>query len=184
MGIGSLIEQLKEDPVGSKVIDIAMITFADQVKVIQDFRPIIATEKPMFTAGGCTALGEGLVTAIDLVKRQSKRYMDEGIDCHIPWIIVVTDAETTDDMTKAYEKILEEQAKGKHGHVKIWVLAVEGTNMEICHKITQRVIKITDGDFKPIFDWTRESMLQLSDSGPGENIKHKNLPGNALPDNW
>lgn len=51
-------------------IDVAVVTFDSDVKVIQDFAPVEEMELPELKAYGNTAMGKALETAMDMVTMQ------------------------------------------------------------------------------------------------------------------
>ena len=81
------------DELAKKRVDLAMVTFSSDVKVIQDFTNMDAFEPPTLQAGGTTAMGEGIRKAIELIERRKSEYKAQGTDYYRPWILLITDGE-------------------------------------------------------------------------------------------
>ncbi len=184
--INDFKQQTSMDDLAQKRVDIAIIQFDDHASVVQDFTPISQMEPVNLTAGGCTAMGEGINLAIDKVKERNRFYASLGTPCFKPWIFMITDGAPTDDITSAIQRIQEEENKGSHGKLKFFALGVPGYDKETLFKLTKRVMALNDTDFSGIFNWMSESMVAISVSRVDENVQLGNLPSNAqvVPSDW
>lgn len=184
--INDFKQKTSMDDLAQKRVDIAIIQFDDHASVVQDFRPISQMEPVTLTAGGCTAMGEGINLAIDKVKERNRFYASLGTPCFKPWIFMITDGAPTDDITSAIQRIQEEENKGSHGKLKFFALGVPGYDKETLFKLTKRVMALNDTDFSGIFNWMSESMVAISVSRVDENVQLGNLPSNAqvVPSDW
>lgn len=174
------IEDAKKNISENAIIDVAIIEYNNDVQVINDFTPLIKLEPHTFTSQGTTCTGKAIEKAIEMAKSQVKRYRQEGIDAHIPWVLLFTDGMPTDSIENAKRLLQDEASKGKYGHVKLWAIATDNADLNVCKQLTDRVIYMRDHDYKSMFDWTRESMAILSNSNPMDD-SNINLP--ALPRN-
>lgn len=185
-GIHIFRDQASKDEVAKNTMDVAVVEFNSRVNVISDFVPVSDLKLPWMQASGCTSMGAGLVEAIKLAKKRSRQYQLAGTDAHIPWIVMITDGEPTDNLDEAKRLLREEEGKGNYGHLKLWIIATEGANLKICKELTKRVIYLKDKNYCSIFDWTRKSMVAMSLSKPGDKFKTEPLPSGAqvVPDEW
>jgi uncharacterized protein YegL len=167
------------DEMAQKVVDIAIVEFNSTVHTVQDFTPILRMEPVTLQAKGSTAMGEGITTAIDMVKARNLLYFDVGTPVHRPWIFMITDGEPTDDIGNAISRIKEEESKGTHGKLKFFALGVSDYNKETLFRITHRVMELRNTDFSGIFDWMAASMVLISDSRVDEDVPLPDLPENA-----
>lgn len=183
--VQDFVAQAGADKVSGNTIDVAIVEFNSTVNVISDFEAITQLKVPKLYASGCTCMGKALLKAEELAKRRTREYQLLGTDAWIPWIIMFTDGEPTDEMEKAIKMLKEEEAKGKYGHMQLWIIATEGANLQTCKALTRRVIQMKDHDYGTIFDWTRESLALMSVSRPGQ-LKMPDVPVNAqvVPDDW
>ena len=179
-------EKTAMDEYARQRVDICIIEFNDQAKVIQEFTPLPMMEPVELTAQGCTAMGSAINTAIDKVKERNLFYANLGTPCYKPWIFMITDGEPTDDISSAQSRINEEENKGIHGKLKFWALGVPGYSKKTLKSLTKRCIALKKADFSTIFDWMAESMSTISVSRVGDNVQLPNLPDDAqrIPDDW
>ena len=101
-----------------------------------------------------------------------------------------TDGAPTDDISRAKQRLDNENAKGSsgRGRIHLWALAVKGADVSILNQLTKRVLYITDKDYTKIFDWTRKSMAIISASQVGGIPQLESLEGTGaqinLPSDW
>ncbi|GHV02768.1 hypothetical protein FACS1894211_14840 [Clostridia bacterium] len=189
-GLNKAINEFKTktslDELAQKRVDIAIVEFNDSARVVQKFTPISRMEAIQLQASGCTAMGEGINLAIDMVKERNKFYASLGTPCFKPWIFMITDGAPTDDVEAAAKRIQEEESKGSHGKLKFFALGVAGYDKETLCKLTKRVMALEDTDFSGIFNWMSESMVAISVSRVGEEVRLGDLPENAriIPSDW
>lgn len=189
--IGSLNQAINDfktqtsmDEMAMKRVDIAIIEFNDSARIMQDFTPISMMEPIRLEVGGCTAMGAGINLAIDKLKERNRFYAEMGTPCFKPWVFMITDGAPTDNITQASQRIKEEETKGTHGKLKFFVLGVAGYAKEamfsmLAHQPTPRVMELRDTNFTGIFNWMSESMVAISVSRVGEEVKLPTLPDNA-----
>jgi uncharacterized protein YegL len=184
--IGSLNQALQDfkdkvsmDEMAQKRVDVAIVEFNDKACVVQDFTPISQMSPITLRASGSTSMGAGINMAIDMVKNRNQFYNSLGTPVFKPWIFMITDGEPTDDITEAARRIQEEETKGTHGRLKFFALGVSDYDKNTLFKLTNRVMELKDTDFSGIFNWMGESMVAISVSRVGEEVKLTQLPENA-----
>jgi uncharacterized protein YegL len=178
-GLADFKEQVLMDEMAQKRVDIAIVSFGSDARLIQDFTPILQMQPVELEASGRTAMGAGIELAIDLVKQRNRFYNEQGTPAFKPWIFMITDGEPTDSIEEAIRRINEEENKGTSGKLKFFALGVGGYNKSILFQITQRVMELRDFDFSGIFNWMSESMVAISVSRVGEEVQLGSLPENA-----
>lgn len=180
-------EQTSLDELCRKRLDIAIVEFNSQVRVVQDFVPLTKFEPPRLEAHGLTSMGAGINLAIDLVKERNRFYDQMGTPVHKPWIFMITDGAPTDDIEDAKKRIQEEESKGSHGKLKFWAIGVKPNyDKELLTSLTERCIEIDTANFEGIFNWLSESMALMSRSRVGENPQLDMLPEGSriIPGDW
>ena len=177
-GINRLIEITKKDEVISKIVDLAIIEFNNDVKVIQDFAPIVRISPVNLTATGERTMGKGLVTAIEKIREKRREYNQMGTPCYMPLIFMITDGEPTDDIQQAINLIRIEEHKGK---LRTVAIGVPGYNKEILKKISPRCVGVNDEGFEEICTWIAENLINFHCCGFTERNGPKfiGLPENA-----
>lgn len=177
--INDFKEKTAMDVMAMKRVDIAIISFDDEARVVQDFTPISQMTSIILETGGVTSMGAGINFAIDKVKERNRFYASMGTPCFKPWIFMITDGVPTDDVSLATQRIKEEESKGSHGKLKFFALGVPGYDKDILFSITNRVMELREANFAGIFNWMSESMVAISVSRIGDEAKLATLPENA-----
>jgi len=179
-------EKVALDELASRRVDIAIVEFNNDARVVQDFTPIAQMEPVTLYANGMTYMGAGIDLAIDMVKARNQFYNSVGTPVFRPWIFMITDGAPTDDIENAARRVREEESKGTHGKLKFFALGVGEYDRETLFRLTNRVMELTDMNFYGIFDWMSESMVAISVSRVGEEIRLGDLPENArvVPADW
>ncbi len=172
-------EQVCKDPTSRKRIDIAIIEFNTDVKVVQEFTPISKMEFVDLTANGGTSMGKGINAAIDKVIERNQLYAKMGTPCYKPWIFMITDGAPTDDISSARARIAERESIGEVGKLKFWAVGVPGYDEDTLKSLSKRVIALKGADFTNIFDWLSKSMAIISVSQVTDNPQLGKLPEDA-----
>ena len=179
-------EKVSMDEMARKRVDIAIVEFNSEARIVQDFTPISQMEPITLKAAGATAMGAGINMSIDMVKDRNRFYNSLGTPVFKPWIFMITDGSPTDDIETAARRIQEEESKGAIGKLKFFALGVGKYDKATLFRLTKRVMELNDTDFAGIFNWMSESMVAISVSRVGEEVKLGTLPENArvVPADW
>jgi len=182
-GLRRFKEQVCEDKTTREVLDVAVVEFNSNVRVVQPFVPVEYMENMNLVANGGTSMGAGLRTAIDMIDERYRFYRNTGSEPYCPWIVMITDGYPTDSIEGLQEEILRLDEESK---LRLWSLAVEGadTNQlnQLCHG--KRVLVLKDYDFTKFFDWVNKSMRHISVSSPGVKPAAEPLPTNVDISDW
>ena len=179
-GINRFKKQVCEDEKTKSVLDVAIIEFNSNWKVVQDFVPVEYMKEVNLEAGGSTYLQKPLGKAIEMVDERSRFYRRSGSEPYKPWIVLISDGEPFDNPEELASTINEMVSKEK---LAFWSLAVPGANTELLHKLSgKRVLNLEEYDFKGFFDWVNKSMRAVSTSSPGEKPKGQELPSTVTID--
>lgn len=175
-GLLSFREELMEDPLARKRVEIAVISFGQNVTVQNDFHTAPHFIPPLLTASGRTPMGTAIHKAIELVDERKKVYKSEGISYYRPWIFLITDGEPTDDWFPAVKEIEDGEMNRSFS---FFAVGVANANMNILNSISSRTpLKLKGLKFRELFQWLSNSMTSVSQSVPGENVKL------SLPHGW
>jgi uncharacterized protein YegL len=174
-GLLQLQQNLVQDDLAAKRVEIAIVSFNSVVVVEQDFVTVDNFTPPSLSAGGGTSMGAGQEKALDLIEARKAVYRAHGSAYYRPWLFLITDGEPTDDVARAAQRIHEAEAKNK---VACFAVGVEGANMSRLAEIVVRPpIKLNGLDFKSLFQWLSVSMAKVAESRVGDQVA---LP----PVNW
>lgn len=186
-GLRILTDELKEDDLAVKRIDLAVITFGKGVEIVRPFTGISAFDPPELTAGGYTPMGEAILEAVRLVEERKAEYRTIGTDYYRPWIFLITDGQPT-DMRKGdetWEKVIAAVHGGEKDHKFLfWALGVDQANMALLREISppgRTPLMLKEAKWADMFLWLSKSLSQISDSRIGEQISLENPVG---PEGW
>lgn len=166
-------EDLMADDNSRKRVEVAIVAFGENVKVINDFQTADHFHPPIFAANGATPMGEAIEKAIEILTIRKAQVRSQGIHLYRPWIILITDGEPTDNWKKAAELVhIGERAK----HFVFFSFGVTGYNEQVLAEISVREpIRVANSvQFKNLFRWLSDSLSSVSRSQPGDRIKLKN----------
>lgn len=163
------------------ILDVAIVEFNEDYKVIQEFSPIEYMKPVELIAEGRTFMNGALEVAINMVTDRSRFYRRSGAEPYKPWIVLISDGApmdaSIDEMARRVNELVEEQK------LAFWSLAVEGADMEVLHQLSgKRVLKLAGYDFSGFLDWANKSMRAVSQSSPGEKVKGQELPSTVTID--
>ena len=171
-GLQTFKNDLTKDLLASKRIEVAVVTFDDEVRVIQDFAIGEQFEPPTLTAQGLTFMGAGIKKALDMVQARKKQYKDNGVDYYRPWIFMITDGEPQGELESVVREAglsIKDEEAGRH--VVFYAVGVEGANMELLGELAVRApVKLRGLNFTEMFTWLSKSMKEISHSRMDEQI--------------
>jgi len=182
--LNSALNRFKEgvckDPQTRDILDIAIVEFNNNYRVVQEFTPIEYMPNVNLEAGGSTYMSDALDTAISMVEERSRFYRRMGTEPYKPWIVLISDGQPFDSVDDMAAKINTLVAAEK---LAFWSLSVPGAENEVLHKLSgRRVLNLKGYDFVGFLDWTHKSMRAVSQSAPGEKVKGQALPATITID--
>jgi uncharacterized protein YegL len=171
-GLQTFKDDLMRDPVAPKRVEVAIVTFDDDVNVVQDFIIADRFEAPKLECQGMTHMAAGINTALDLVQARKDRYNQSGIPYYRPWVFMITDGrpqgEMPDFVDLAAQRIQEEEATKR---VVFFGVGVEGADIPILSEIVVRTpMRLRGLNFNELFVWLSRSMHAVSDSKIGDPV--------------
>ncbi len=196
-GINRFINNLKNDQQASRVVDLAIVQFDTEARIVESFKP--AADLPTsisLTADGVTNLGGAMETVIDMIRERRKLYHENSVPAYKPWIVVMTDGLPTDQkgfgprehgfddtmktLEVAIDKIKAEKEKGKLSiltmHIGDKLDDIDENNYAInpatylsALSTKPIILNLENENFNGFFDWLFQSLRIISYSGVEEN---------------
>lgn len=171
-GLRSFKDDLINDSLASRRVEVSVITFDYNVKIVQGFVTADQFQLPMLTAQGPTHTGAAIHKALDIIQSRKAQYRANGIAYYRPWIFMITDGEAQGEaenmLEKAAQRIKEEEANKR---VAFFTVGVENANMTRLSQISVRTpIKLKGLNFTELFLWLSASMSAVSHSRFDEQV--------------
>ncbi len=172
-------EHLTSDPLASKRVEVAVVTFGGRVDTACDFVTADRFAPPSLRASGKTPMGEAIHRAVEMVEQRKQVYRSSGIAYYRPWLFMITDGAPTDDWQLAAERVRTgEESKS----LSFFAVGVSGADFATLQKIsTRRPLLLKGLRFDELFEWLSNSQQSVSRSSPGEQVP---LSNPATPDGW
>lgn len=164
-GLKAFQDDIQQDTLAKRRVEIAIVTFGGSVQKIHDFMSAGSFVAPTLSAGGGTPMGEAIAMGVQLVKKRKAEYKSSGVLFYQPWVFMITDGEPTDEWQSAAQMV---QAEVSAKALVFFAVGVEGANMQVLSSITTRAMKLDGLKFKELFIWLSQSQKRVSGSKPGE----------------
>ncbi|MEQ8847779.1 VWA domain-containing protein [Botrimarina sp.] len=161
-------EELMKDPLASKRVEVAIVTFGGRVERKTKFVTAPDFEPPRLDAIGGTPMGEAILEGITMVEQRKEQYRANGIAYYRPWIFLITDGEPNDHWQPVCSKV---GAGEKEKAFCFFAVGVEGANMEVLKQISARKpLWLMGLKFAELFTWLSNSQQAVSRSSPGDAV--------------
>ncbi|HEY9778721.1 MAG TPA: VWA domain-containing protein [Leptolyngbyaceae cyanobacterium] len=171
-GLWAFKEDLMKNSLASRRVEVAVVTFDSDVKVVHEFVTADSFEPPTLTAQGLTHLGAGIHQALDMIQARKVLYRTHGVAYYRPWIFMVTDGEPQGEPEQIIEQVTQRLKQDEvNKRVAFFPVGVENANLDRLGQISVRTpIKLTGLNFTEMFLWLSASMTAVSHSQMDEQI--------------
>jgi uncharacterized protein YegL len=172
-GLEAFRFDLAVDPLAARRVEVAVVTFDTEVKLVQDFTSPDRFEVPLLTAQGLTHMGGAIHQALDLVEARKETYRAYDVAYYRPWVFLVTDGEPQgepeDVVAKAAFRVRQAEQRKQ---VAFFAVGVENANLQKLGQIVQRQpLRLKGLDFREMFVWLSRSMQSVAHSRPDEQVR-------------
>ena len=171
-GLWAFKEDLMKNSLASRRVEVAVVTFDSDVKVVHEFVTADSFEPPTLTAQGLTHLGAGIHLALDMIQARKALYRTHGVAYYRPWIFMVTDGEPQGEPEQIIEQVTQRIKQDEvNKRVAFFPVGVENANLDRLGQISVRTpMKLTGLNFTEMFLWLSASMTAVSHSQMDEQI--------------
>ncbi|OQW89626.1 MAG: hypothetical protein BWK78_07580 [Thiotrichaceae bacterium IS1] len=179
-GIELFFRAIKEDEVARYAAEIAVVTFGGRVQQILDFGPVEKQQVLILTADGGTPMGEAVDLALRLLEDRKSEYSAVGIDYYQPWMVLMTDGDSTDNISMASQRTRELVENRKLTVFPIGVGSSANLNTLSQFSPGNDPLRLRELNFKQFFEWLSKSVNMISQSDPGKKMKVPDTKGWTL----
>ena len=171
-GLRTFREDLVQDPLASRRVEVAVVTFNDDVRVVEDFITADCFLAPTLTASGHTHMGTGINAALDLLQARKAQYRANGVAYYRPWVFLITDGEPQGEPPEAIQlaaqRIKDDELAKR---VAFFAVGVEGANIgRLAGIVVRPPMKLIGLKFQEMFVWLSASMQKVSQSQLDEQV--------------
>lgn len=175
-GLDVLVSELNKDPLARRRVELSVVTFGAAVSPASEFATVGNVTLPQLAAAGLTPMGQALSVALDAVEERKRTYRANGISYYRPWVLLITDGLSTDDVTTAAQRIKAAEASKA---LAFFAVGIEGADLDELAKLgTRDPLKLRGLAFSELFVWLSASQSRVSASTPGDAVA---LPA---PNGW
>jgi uncharacterized protein YegL len=178
-GLQQFAQELRDDRLASRRVDVGVITFGDKVDVVAQFGSAQNFFPQPLVADGSTPMGEALETGIDLIAARQAEYRSNGIATYRPWIFLITDGAPTDRWERAARRIRDGEERNSFS---MFAVGVNGADMTTLWQMSVKAPVALNGlAFADMFRWLSSSLSSISRSSVGQAVTLANPAG---PSGW
>ena len=161
-GLEEFKNQLMNDELAAKRVEVAIVSFNSNVEVVNDFKTANKFDPENLEATGLTEMGGAIEVAIDMLNKRKEDYKNNGISYYRPWIFLITDGEPTDSIERAITKVHSgEQSK----QFAFFAVGTDTANFDTLNRISVRkALPLKGLNFTSLFQWLSNSMCSVSRS--------------------
>ncbi|MGV3773957.1 MAG: vWA domain-containing protein [Verrucomicrobiales bacterium] len=171
-GLKAFKDDLIKDPLASRRVEIAVVTFDNDIKVVQDFVTVDHFQPPTLTAQGQTFMGGGIQKALELLQARKNTYRANGVAYYRPWVFMITDGEPQGEpenvVKNAAQRLSTDEAQKR---VAFFAVGVENANMaKLKEMVVRTPVKLVGLNFVEMFVWLSRSMEAVAQSRTDEQV--------------
>jgi uncharacterized protein YegL len=182
-GLNRFKTEVSENKQTRDILDVAIVEFNSNFRVVQDFVPVEYMESINLVATGGTTISPAIREVLKMVDDRSRFYRRSGSEPYKPWVLLISDGQPSDDITAVAQEIKAMEDAGKVSFRSLSVGENDSETLQALHQLSgQKVMKMKGTNFSSFFDWVNKSMRSVSQSSPGERPKAEKLSGNVVVD--
>lgn len=182
-GLQQLRDELIQDAIASRRVELAIHTFGGHVQMERDFTSARAFVPPLLSPSGATPMAEAIMRGIQHLEGRKQTYQSRGIAWYRPWVFLITDGASTDEPT-AWRLACDAVALGEEQ--KKFVFFAIGTAEADFVKLREasggrQPLRLKGIAFRELFRWLSNSLTRVSQSQIGTALV---LPPATGSDGW
>jgi uncharacterized protein YegL len=171
-GLRAFRDDLMQDSLALRRVEVAVVTFDSDIQLVQDFVTVDRFDPPTLTAQGYTHMGAAIHQALDMVQARKEQYRANGVAYYRPWVFMMTDGEPQDEPDEVVEQAAQRlKADETQNRIAFFAVGVEKANMARLRTIVERTpLKLKGLNFVDMFVWLSASMQAVAQSKPDDQL--------------
>jgi len=173
-GLELFLETLHEDDIARHSVELCVIGFGGEAKLLLDFGPLQLVDALQVTPSEVdgTDLGGAVELALQRLERRREAYRRHGVDHYKPWLVVMTDGKPT---VAGYEQVAQRVASlVRNRRLSVFPIGVgQGFDAEKLAMLSpgRAPLQLKGVCFREFFQWLSRSVSVVSRSQPGESVQ-------------
>ena len=175
-GLSNFIASIKANDDTRSSTDIAIITFGSAVEIVMPFGRISGEGLPDISASTTmTPIGEGILTALELLNARKEGYKEQGIKYYQPWLVVITDGAPQGPNAMANMELAIKACNELEKDDKLVIFNI-GVGNSVDWDILKRLsvkreepISVSSGDFGKLFEFLGSSSSSVVSFGMSDD---------------
>lgn len=179
-GLIAFKDELSADSLAAKRVEVAIVTFGQDVTAVVDFTTAEGFQPPTLTVAGMTPMGRAVSMAMDMLEQRKQTYKSNSVSYYRPWMFLITDGGPNDPGWEqaAQRSMAADGAKS----FALFAVGVEGANFDTLRRFTPREpLRLKSLRFRDLFLWLSSSLKSVSRSTPGDDVPLENP---VTPTGW
>ena len=177
MGLQNFVASIKSNDDTRSSTDIAIVTFGSKVDIVMPFGKISKDKGiPEIKASTTlTPIGEGVLTALELLNARKEGYKQMGIKYFQPWLVVITDGAPQGPNAVANMELAIKACNELERDDKLVVFNIgvgSGVDFDCLKRLSvkrEEPISINSTDFGKLFEFLGSSSSSIVSSGMNDD---------------
>ncbi len=170
-GLAAFYEAIHDNMEALASCEVAIVTFDDSARCIQDFATLEGKTAPVISeTGDGTSMKQGIELALKKLDDRKAQYKANGVDYYQPWLVLFTDGEATEDIS-AVQRETKMRADNRKLSVFTFALADDVNMQSLSGFSSRRPISLKTDKLNEFFEWLGKSVGVVSASKVGETVK-------------
>ena len=175
--MGQFYHEMGSDPISRLSVELCLIPFGTDVKVIRGFEPVIDSIKrprPWLEAGGNTPMGSGITLGLDEIKTRRRFYKQQCLSAYKPWLVLFTDGQPNDEWQAPAARARDMAARGQLLFFGVGI--GDGVDMHMLSSILPSdnpPHKLQGLRFNEFFRWLNDSLKVVTS---GSTAQQRQIP--------
>ncbi len=182
LGLKQLYEDILSDNVKAQRMELCVLSFNDNVTMLQEPSLVSDSEIPDLIADGNTKMVDAVNEAISVVNARKQWYKETHQNYYRSWIILLTDGDpdSDQDIEGLAQRIKQDTADKRYVFMPI---GVDKANMEVLQRIQGDIpaMKLRETRFSSFFKWLSASLGIVVSGNPSDIV---DLPHDINDISW